>query len=288
MIRTLRVSILLFGLISFLIYNELGVQYQETTLSRIKSSPSAYLNMGIKVKVIFNRITDYWAPVFTFFNSDQFINFSVWGYEQKIWFKKSLLNDYHYFYVNKNSKAGKKIIKAKKYECLYLKGVVRNVYNNRGWIEVEEAESNVTPCISEDILSLAIKANESFKEENFIETLYYSQKLEKEVLLPTLKKRTKEIKCFSYLQLNMKKQAIKCYEELHHLTREEKYKTIIEHLEKEMRKRNANPSLHLLTKIKNIVRKKNVEIEKLKREIKEKKNEKKNSITIDNDYYIDY
>lgn len=29
-------------------------------------------------------------------------------------------------------------------------------------------------------------------------------------------------------------------------------------------------------------------IEKLKREIKEKKNEKKNSITIDNDYYIDY
>ncbi len=255
------------------LYGDLGVTYEGTTLSRIKKSPGAYNNMGIKIKVIFNTITEYWAPVFTFFSSEKFINFAVWGYEQKIWFKKSLLNDYPYFYVRKDTKEAKKIIKTKKFECLYLKGVVRNVYNNKAWIEVEEIKSNVFPCISEEILSLAIKANESFKEDNFIETIYFAEKLERMVLLPALEKRTKEIKCFSYLQLNLKKQSLECYKKLFSLTGDKKYKIIIDSLKKELKKKgNGDKALHMLKEIRYIVKRKNKQIEQLKKQIRKLKN----------------
>lgn len=270
----MRINLLnaLLYLVSAMLLCEIGIKYEEVTLTKIKESPSSFKNMGVKVKVIFNSLTDNWIPVFTFFTSEKYINFAVWGYEEHIWYKKVLLHDYPYFYIRKDIDDAKKILIAKRYECFDLKGIVRNVYENRAWIEIEEVKKSTSACIDENILSLSIKANESFQEDDFIETLYFTEKLKNLTLPFELDKRIRDIRCFSYLQLNLKKEAMRCYRDLLSITGEEKYRMIIERLKKSHKKDKISKDTMLhIKKLQQIIKEQNIEIENLKREIEELK-----------------
>jgi hypothetical protein len=247
--------------------SEVGIVYSDVSLKKIKEQPQTYKNTGVRIKVVFNKITDNWAPVFTFFTPEKYINFAAWGYDQQIWFKKSLLNDYPYFYIRKDNPHSKKIVNAERFSCMILKGVVSNIYAGRAWIEVEEITTGLTPCINEEILSLAIKANENFRKNNFVMALYYAEKLNKLLLPPILYKRNKEIMCFCYLQTSLKKKALSCYEELFNLTQNEQYRILIEQLQTEQKEGSNNTIEEETQKLRAQIEKKEAEIKMLKKKV---------------------
>ncbi len=264
----IKVSVAILWLMAALLFAEIGIEYEDTTLSKIKGSPTSFKNLGVKVKIIFNSLTDNWVPVYTFFSPEKYINFAGWGYEEHIWYKKVLLNDYPYFYIRKDIDEARKIVKANKYQCFELKGVVRNVYEGKAWIEVESIKPSTSPCIDEDILSLAIKANESFRKDDFIETLYFADKLKNKSLPSDLDIRIRDIKCFSYLQLNLKKDALHCYRSLFSITGEEKYKMIIERLKKYSSQSKLNKNMiRSIKKLQHLLIQKDRQIESLQKEI---------------------
>ncbi len=140
---------------------------KETTLTEMRKRPQAYKNVWVKFSGSFLSTSSVHNPFFTRFTRADFVNFAVWGDEQKIWNKKDYDNACSTLFVSKKNDAGVQVVytlqRYTRVECL---GVVRNAFQGEPWIEI----TKVTPIaekVTTATLSHMYRASEHIKNHNW-------------------------------------------------------------------------------------------------------------------------
>jgi hypothetical protein len=108
----------------------------------VRTTPHAYKNVWIKFQGHYGGIGAVHNPFFTRFTRSEFINFSVWSDEQKIWQKNEYDNPLMtLFCLKRDSAVVAKVYELRRYDRVEIVGVVRNAFNSEPWIEVSEVRS---------------------------------------------------------------------------------------------------------------------------------------------------
>ena len=82
----------------------------ETTLATLRGNPDAYRNVRVILTLQMNERTNFWNPFFTRFTPDNYVNFSAWGDEQRLWVAAEYGNEFPLFFVDRRSEPASQIL----------------------------------------------------------------------------------------------------------------------------------------------------------------------------------
>lgn len=111
-----------------------------TTLDAIRANPDAFKNVAVRFPIQFCSIGQLSNPFFTRFVPSQYANFYAWSAEQPIWQRDAYDNVFGMLFLSKDNGQLQELYDQKLYSRLWVTGVVRNVFQNTPWIEVDEFE----------------------------------------------------------------------------------------------------------------------------------------------------
>lgn len=123
-----------------------------TDLAAIRQSPEAFKNVWVRFDTQFCSMGRVSNPFFTEFVPSDFANFYAWGGEQPIWRKESYDDLFGMLFMHKDNPQVEGLYKLSLYERVRVTGVVRNVFQDKPWIEVMALEGKSgevdTPTLS--------------------------------------------------------------------------------------------------------------------------------------------
>ncbi len=113
----------------------------ETTLATLRGNPDAYRNVRVILTLQMNERTNFWNPFFTRFTPDNYVNFSAWGDEQRLWVAAEYGNEFPLFFVDRRSEPARKILAAEPFQRFRVTAIVRDTFRGMPWIEVTKVKS---------------------------------------------------------------------------------------------------------------------------------------------------
>ncbi len=113
----------------------------ETTLGNLRTNPDAYRNVRVTLTLQMNERTGFWNPFFTRFTPDNYVNFSAWGDEQRLWVAAEYGNEFPLLFVERRSETARTILAAEPFERFRVTAVVRDTFRGMPWIEVTKVKS---------------------------------------------------------------------------------------------------------------------------------------------------
>ena len=113
-----------------------------TTLEQLRETPDAFKGVWVRFEIQFCSLGRISNPFFTEFDPSRFANFYAWSGEQEIWRKAEYDNVFGCLFVDKELPVVDELYDKKLYQRFVATGVVRNVFQDRPWIEVRQFE----PC----------------------------------------------------------------------------------------------------------------------------------------------
>jgi hypothetical protein len=111
-----------------------------TKLESIREHPDAFKNVWVRFPIQFCSIGRVNNPFFTQFVPSQYANFYGWSAEQPIWRKESYDDLFGMLFLSKDSRQLQELYQIELYDRLWITGLVRNVFQDKPWIEVTEFE----------------------------------------------------------------------------------------------------------------------------------------------------
>lgn len=113
--------------------------YEQKTvrLADILKTPRAYKGLDVSFVVQFNAVGSLDNPFYTKFEKDQYVNFSAWGDEARLWVKSEYKGDYPYLFIDRIKKDSQTILNAKSYDRFLVTGRVESIFRGKPWIEVK-------------------------------------------------------------------------------------------------------------------------------------------------------
>ena len=111
----------------------------ETTLADLVANPTSFKTIKVRFKAIFHKIESIYSPFYTPFVPEEFIAFSIWDVDKKLWLKTDRMKDFPFCFMRKDSIYLHQVGSAKKYTLVEIIGSVENDFNNMPWIEVRQA-----------------------------------------------------------------------------------------------------------------------------------------------------
>jgi len=130
--------------------------YEETTLEHIREHPHAYRNVYVQFTCRYNRRVQSYNPVWTRFNSERYVAFSVWGLPQDLWMPKEQSADFPFLFVPKTitsvSLTLETLNELKKYETIRVYGLVDAVFTDIPWIQVDGMEIVGEPRLTDEAI----------------------------------------------------------------------------------------------------------------------------------------
>ncbi|PCJ58974.1 MAG: hypothetical protein COA79_11485 [Planctomycetota bacterium] len=124
----------------------------DVKLSKVLLSPGLFKNSIIRFEAKFIRPGKISRVFHTKYNLSEYLNFSVWPDEVKLWKKNGLKNFLPLAFVKKTSPKATVIGKLKKYQRIRITGLVSNDYQNNAWVEVLSIKVLEKKSLSEDAL----------------------------------------------------------------------------------------------------------------------------------------
>ncbi|WP_372370379.1 hypothetical protein [Candidatus Uabimicrobium sp. HlEnr_7] len=105
-------------------------------LSQIMENPESWLDVPVRIPLRFSSIRDIYTAYFTAFDRDRHLNFSAWDIHTHVWQKKGFLNDYPFFYVEKDAKEFKAFLRLKKFDTIAVMGKVVSIFRGKPYFKI--------------------------------------------------------------------------------------------------------------------------------------------------------
>jgi len=150
--------------------------YKSVSLKRLIDKPSTFKNTDIKFKAYFHKVDDLWSPFYSPFDPDNYISFSVWPEEARLWVKNEVVKDFPFLYIKNDSDYLQTVLATNKYAMVRLKGTVRSAFNGYPWIEVRHFEVLRTRAFNPDTLQTLIRAREAAHADTPTKATRYYEK----------------------------------------------------------------------------------------------------------------
>lgn len=136
-------------------------KYSCATLRELQRVPTSYKGTKVRFIVRFHRAENLWAPFYTPFVPEDYIAFSGWAPEKKVWVKEDHLSDFPFLYMKKDSPDLHLVVEAPTYQVMELYSIVRNDFNNIPWIEVLHIVPCHEPILHDELLHHMIRGIEA-------------------------------------------------------------------------------------------------------------------------------
>lgn len=146
-------------------------KYACVTLRELQRVPTNYKNARVRFLIRYHRTENLWAPFYTPFTPEDYLAFSGWAPEKKLWVKEDHLADFPFLYINKRSPDLNLVIQAPPYQVMELYGIVRNDFNNIPWVEVIHIVPCREPIIHDKLLHHMIRGLAAVKASRMEEGL---------------------------------------------------------------------------------------------------------------------
>lgn len=113
------------------------ISFEQLMKDAESSDAADLIYKRIRFKGQFNDFGDVYAPFFTCFSSTNFMNFSAWEFEERLWEKEQYHKLFPYLFVMKtNYKMVNTLASFKQYTRFEAEGEVRGVFQGKPWIKV--------------------------------------------------------------------------------------------------------------------------------------------------------
>ncbi len=118
-----------------------GVGDAETIdLRDVIENPRKWKGKEIVFDCYFHEVSDFYNPYYTRFLPAQYVNFSAWPANARLWNKEEYSNSFHFLFLEKDHKRFGELVGTKKFARLRIRGYVQNTFKNVPWIEVRAIE----------------------------------------------------------------------------------------------------------------------------------------------------
>lgn len=104
----------------------------ETVLKK----PRSFVGQTVTFVAQFHRLGEIDNPFHTKFESDWYLNFSIWPDGAAIWDKKTYRNDYQYLFVRRGTDGSKELLQAPTYARYVIVAEVSDVFKGKPWLDV--------------------------------------------------------------------------------------------------------------------------------------------------------
>lgn len=109
---------------------------QVVPLEKILANPETFRGQTVTFPVQFHRLGKVDNPFYTKFETDWYLNFSVWADGAPLWDKEAYRKDFPYVFVRRGTEIANVFLAAPVYSRWYLTGEVSDVFSGKPWIEV--------------------------------------------------------------------------------------------------------------------------------------------------------
>ncbi|HET6203115.1 MAG TPA: hypothetical protein VFI25_09985 [Planctomycetota bacterium] len=125
---------------------ELGLAKDPTaphpcTLAELRENPEAYRGVRVTLMLQMHERGQFWNPFFTRFAPENYVNFSAWGDEQRLWVASEYESDFPLLFVERRSEMARTILAAATYQRFQATAIVRDTFRGMPWIEVTKLSS---------------------------------------------------------------------------------------------------------------------------------------------------
>ncbi|MHC4859336.1 MAG: tetratricopeptide repeat protein, partial [Planctomycetota bacterium] len=109
-------------------------------LSEVVRHPHAYKGKEIVFECVFHKVTTFYNPYYTRFVPSQYVNFSVWTPEAKLWDKDDYVDSVPFLFIERDHDDRDELVATKRFTRLKCSGWVQNAFKNMPWIEIRHFE----------------------------------------------------------------------------------------------------------------------------------------------------
>jgi tetratricopeptide (TPR) repeat protein len=115
--------------------------YQQTTVAKLRASPTSFLHRKVEFDVYFNAHGGFFRPFVAEFHKDTHFNFSVWDHDTELWNKQQRADIYPFLYIDlRDDKIIQRLEKTPRFSGLHLYGEVKVVSEGFPWITIVDSE----------------------------------------------------------------------------------------------------------------------------------------------------
>lgn len=127
--------------------------FESADFFKVRATPVHYLERKIQFNIYMGRPAQYFRPFLTPFTSDQYTNFTAWGYGTELWTKEGRTSVHPFFYVDRRKiKLADKISALPAYAPYRVWAIVRSTTENLPWFEVQNIEAIPETPLTESTL----------------------------------------------------------------------------------------------------------------------------------------
>ena len=106
------------------------------SLNDVLKEPMSYRGKTVTFIAQFHKLGKIDNPFYTKFESEWYLNFSIWADEAPLWTRKGYREDFQYIFIRRNAKLASKILHAPLYARFVFVVEVSDIFKGKPWMEV--------------------------------------------------------------------------------------------------------------------------------------------------------
>lgn len=115
--------------------------FTEVPLKAVLANPSGYKFTNVRFDAIINRVAEkVFVPFWTTIAPEEYISFSAWPVDAKLWMAEDRAKSHPFFFVNKSGPNLGDLAAAHRFSLVRLSCTVMGDYEMKAWIEVNRIE----------------------------------------------------------------------------------------------------------------------------------------------------
>jgi tetratricopeptide (TPR) repeat protein len=115
--------------------------FSDVDLNTVVANPTAYKYINVRFDAVLNRVGEKaFVPWLTTFDAENYIGFSVWAGDSKLWQPEERSHSYPLLFLHKYSPSLLDLLAAKRYSLVRISATVMGDYELKAWLMVNRIE----------------------------------------------------------------------------------------------------------------------------------------------------
>lgn len=136
--------------------------FNEVDVKNVLANPTAFKYLHIRFNAVLNRIGEKgFIPFLTTFDPENFMAFSVWAGDAKLWEPDARARSYPLLFIRKDSASVPDLLGAGRFSLVRISATVMSDYEMKPWLNVNRVEVIESQVYTEDALADLAMAKEA-------------------------------------------------------------------------------------------------------------------------------
>ena len=128
--------------------------FSDIPLKTIVANPTAYKYEHVRFDAVLNRVGEKThAPFMTTFDPENYVAFSVWGAESKLWESDDRARSFPFLFLRKQNPSSTDLFTAGRFSLVRISATVMSDFEMKPWMNVNRVEVIEQAVFSEDALA---------------------------------------------------------------------------------------------------------------------------------------